>query len=296
VSDSLLVINDFNGSRKVLVFNIEDGQLLEKFNLKGSGPEELQNIHDFIIENQTFEFFDFSQGKLIKVNDTLLETNNIFGDKNPLFVEKDNSRNYWYSYGWGIESESAVLKMFNRQGDISAEFFKMKSNAFPFDINPFTKNANILYYHQPFSTKLYKLEEGKLHETFTIKYKKSIPDNFHSGDFFDVFDKMNTSGFYIINKYFENRDFVYVNYRFQKSDYALNVHLLRNIKTKENYYFSANSDNEEFELGSAISITEDNELIFVIHPYTIKKLDISDAPVNILDNPYVLYLNLRHEQ
>lgn len=293
VLDSLLVINDIAGSRKVVVFNIDNGKLLNIYSLKGSGPNELQYIHDFVLEKEHNEFFDFSQGKQINIGASTFEANNLFGNRNPMFIEKDNANNYWYYYSWGIGNESPILSCYNMHGENLGDYFKIKSNAIPFEINPFSKVSDVLYFSFPFDKNLYKIKNGKLLETFKLSYEQDVPANFHTGNFFDVFDKMNRRGFYMINKYFENKNYVYLNYRFQKSEFALNVHFLKNKHSGLVHYFSSNSNSPEFELGSAIAITDSNELIFVLHPYVLKKLNLNDLPVSIIDNPYVLFLKIK---
>ena len=81
--------------------------------------------------------------------------------------------------------------------------------------------------------------------------------------------------------------------RYQDEDKAINIHLIYNKRDKKANWFNVNEENPEFNIGSAVTITDDNELVFLVEAYAYNELKLSTNKLKLNDNPVLLYVKLK---
>jgi hypothetical protein len=291
IDNDLIAINDYLSTKQLCTFTYE-GNFMNKIGHHGNGPGELTHFHDFILREKNIEISDFNVRKSIKYDSKgeIIDVETL--PHHPMYFEADSTEHYWFYNGWNNPHSNFTLIKTDASYSTIGSYFPIQSNAIPFDINPFSKVGDQLFYHEPFSDKLYRVVGGELKAVVQIKSEKKLPDAFHHGDSFSTFEKMDRDGFYLVNKCFENNYFIYINYKYQKREFVQNSHILFNKHSGITYYFHINDDHPEFNLNFAHSITEKNELIFIVNSYIFNNLNISNRNIHFLDNPVILYLKL----
>lgn len=292
IQDAIIGINNFSGNKSFVLYDFL-GKHYRNIGSQGNGPLELTYFHDFVMSEDEIEIVDLNAKKhlIYDFDGNIIKSD--YRKYSALALERDNFGNYWYYKGWGNSDSNYQLMKTSADGTNREDFYKLKSSAIPFDMNPFTKIDSNLYVFLPLQNSLFEIKDGEIEEKYRIDFDHDIPEGFHHGDFMLAFDKMNRTGFFLINRYFEKGKYVYINVKCQDNREVQNIHVLYNKEKDMQSVFMAKDGDPEFNLGKALTINENNELVFLVNAYAFNDLGLSEMKRNILDNPVLVFLKLK---
>jgi hypothetical protein len=235
-----------------------------KFNIN---PAQ-EHVEIFSFENYSLSRFTYSGKKIDQIQFPF----------NPSDFTRDNKGNYWIYTGWNSKETSYKLILADQNGRIIDKRMRLVSRCTPIVSYSFSNWRNNIFMWELLGNITYRISDSKVEPTFFINYGiRNISHTFHSMEGRESFPLLNRDGYYSIKKYLENDHIAYFFLNLTSESKKEMFHVIYNKKTKKAYRFFENAAIAAFE--KAQTLTEKNELIFLVAPRKIRQLAASETDV-----------------
>jgi hypothetical protein len=247
----------------------ESGVLINIIGDIGEGPNKYMKANSFVILENVIEILTThgtntlihkysKSGNFIST----IEIENFVG----FSMEKQKENYLIYTGTNSLNGNKHKIREYNSNGILQNEFFEFDNTAvYPIHEQNFFKNEkDEIFFHESFLNQVYKYTNGTFQEAYSINFNPSeLTEDFYSakGSFQEKFMKQMEKGIGLVNAYFENKDYSYLNLMISNSSdpFPEFKQILINKKNNERRFISGNVNQ-----GIALALTENNQIIYLL--------------------------------
>lgn len=296
------------GSQKCVFRFDQDGRFLNRVGRVGNGPQEYNNMIDFLGDGDTINILS-SNGTKSKItgyqtNGDYLYTKSI--DLYATSFEKTDS-NYIFYTGYNKPFHPFRIYTTDSNGKIINSYLKNETELnLPVIENNFFRLDSMVYFKEAFNNLVYQFNQDSLDAIHGLDFGEyRIPDNFYKMEMMQGFDMINKKGFANIVNYFRNKNLEVFQIVLQKGETPAHIYQIICDNNQSILYASKyDEDNLKIPFKQLISMTNNDELVYLFDPADIvknkevyKKLPISDwnliNGITENDNPVIAICKIR---
>jgi hypothetical protein len=247
----------------------ESGVLINIIGDIGEGPNKYMKANSFVILENVIEILTThgtntlihkysKSGNFIST----IEIENFVG----FSMEKQKENYLIYTGTNSLNGNKHKIREYNSNGILQNEFFEFDNTAvYPIHEQNFFKNEkDEIFFHESFLNQVYKYTNGTFQEAYSINFNPyELTEDFYSakGSFQEKFMKQMEKGIGLVNAYFENKDYSYLNLMISNSSdpFPEFKQILINKKNNERRFISGNVNQ-----GIALALTENNQIIYLL--------------------------------
>ncbi|MDR3095284.1 MAG: 6-bladed beta-propeller [Bacteroidales bacterium] len=302
--DNDFYILDYKAHHKVFRFS-SAGQFLNTIGQRGKGPHEYTHVMDFAIdtEDKSIDLLIEPQSKIFRYHTDgswvgEINTNipaQSFAKMKGCYVLNISYSNYF--------SKERLYKI-DEQGQIITKFHPITTKLVSLTEPNFFQTDTSIIFHESFSNIVYEVSSGEAHPLYQFDFGEyDIPSTIHEMESLKALDLLNQRGMRTILRFCENKKFAHFAIQQQQEQHALIYNYL--FINKENGHcviLQVSSENSDFAaFGHVAMITENDELVFLVHPYNLVDLiekysffkgNISTS-INEDMNPFIAKIKLK---
>lgn len=286
-----------------------EGNYISELVTVGEGPENINNIHDFLVSETQIEVLcgkgAFSEIVFFSIGDKKIVDKVKLNAVGFSFEKINNNYFIYSSYNYPI-AEYRVLKT-DLNGSLLTSYLKNDYTGLMLPVveRNFFRSAESVFLVESFNNRIYELFNDGVKSKYELDFKGyNIPAHFWENDMMAAFPELNNNGFFSILNHFENSRISLTGVIFQKDDKTEAYHLIVN---KDLNKISKNKlDNNWRDLfKTPVGITETNKLVFSTHPFNLTQnleMFVENIPLyddikklESQDNPVLVYSDLELE-
>lgn len=270
------------------------GNFLNNIGIKGRGPGELNNVHDFIVYHNTAEILSrTSQGTIISVfniNGNYIESTKWFDKAAYSFIKKSDGDYYLYTSYNDIVHNHRLLEVTNK-GNIKSEFLKnISSEKLPVEEDNFYSHENKMYFKESFQPIVYEIVNNNLKPLVYFDFEKySISEEYWNVDFHEGFELLQKQGFANIRRIAINDKYAIFDVDIQKAGEPFHVKRLFWDRNNERCYRFEYEVRGSLDFNIPLKISNEDEFVFIGFP------ELSDGSSSI-GNPVLKFYRLRNSE
>lgn len=226
---------------------------------------------------------------------------------NPADFIRDNKGDYWIYTGWNNSETPYRLLKADKNGSIIDRKLRLPTKCTPTEGFSFYNAGNEICFWELFGNATYTIDNNAIKPEYLFNFGNyNLPRDYHilKGD--ESFVMINKSGYYTVKKFIENNDFAYFFLNFNSNSQREMFHVIHDKKANQVHIYIENAAIAAFD--KAQSITNNNELLFLVSPRKIRQLlgggtDFVPAPFMGIDekaaetgdlrNPVILKIKLQ---
>lgn len=304
-----IYVMDTRNEKCVMHFD-KTGIFLNKIGKVGYGPEEYSNILDFAIDNDTISILS-GQGAKSKIYNYLVDGSYIKDfiiDVTANSIEKTPSG---FLLNTSFSPKQYRFYSIDRDGNIIDSFLRnnMKFVLPILDHNFLLGNSEI-YFTEAFNNSVYSFKDGIFQKKYELNFENyNIPKEFFEKELVEGFTILNNAGFAIIRKYVENNRFALFEITIQKEGDPEIIYQIVYDKVSINCYKKVfkNTDYIQYPLKYLITMTENNELVYLVYPsdiisnptkyeFLFTENSLESLRLNEIDNPIIVFCKFNYEK
>ncbi|MBN2596919.1 MAG: 6-bladed beta-propeller [Marinifilaceae bacterium] len=305
-----IYIADLEGHKSIFYFN-SDGRFENKIGLQGKGPQEYINLVDFIVSGDTIEVLS-GAGTISQITGFNKNGTFIYSRTFNLGVTSFEKIGSSYVFYTGFNKVLHPYRIYT--SDISGKNMKpyLENNTqinLPLYENNFFRLDSLLYFKESFFNCTYEYKNNLFAKKFVLDFGKlNIPNKFYKLNIHKGFELIDNRGFACVKNYFENKRFSAFEIIEQKKNTDTKIHHVLFDKFNMNMTSNTFNESNSFPLKNMVSITKNDELVYVVYPVDIMKnisefdkLPISNKQIleNVAenDNPILFFCKIStHEE
>lgn len=305
-----IYIADLEGHKSIFHFK-SDGRFENRIGLQGKGPQEYINLADFIVSGDTIEVLS-GAGTISQITGFNKNGTFVYSRTFNLVVSSFEKVGSSYVFYTGFNKVLHPYRIYTI--DISGKNMKpyMENNTqinLPLFEDNFFRLDSLLFFRESFFNCVYEYKNDLFVKKYILDFGTlNIPDKFYELNIHKGFEMIDNRGFAFVTNYLENRHFSIFDIAEQKKNTDLKIHHVLFDKFNMNMTSNTFNENDAFPLKNIVSITKNDELVYLIYPVDIinnrsefDKLPISNKPIleNVAenDNPILFFCKIStHEE
>jgi hypothetical protein len=245
------------------------GSLLDIIGDIGQGPNEYQKANSFTVLENVIEILTTRGAnsmihKYTKTGDFIssIEIENFVG----FSMEKRGDNYLIYTGTNSLNGNRHKVREYSSNGTLQNQYFEFDNTAvYPIHEQNFFKNEQEdIFFHESFLNQVYKYVDGAFQLEYSINfYPYQLTEDFYNGkgSFDEKFMRQMNKGIGLVNAYFENKEYSYLNLMITNSNdpFPEFKQIIINKKTNQQEFLSGNVNQ-----GIALALTEKNQIIYLL--------------------------------
>lgn len=302
VKNEKIFIGDFTINNAIYVFSLQ-GKFIGGISNYGKGPNEYENIRDFIVSENLIEILDITNRiyrynlKFEFINNILLPFNavklskidtNIYSFYSPTLRETYGKNSNFQLIVYNVRSKNIINSYVKKYYNLNLPNFVERSNL--------VSHNNTVLFSKTFIDTIYTLYDGVLKEKMIMDFANNKFDiNFFKQKYIDGrkrlsdFKKLKNGAYHQAN-IFSDGEYMITEFNFLNQN---NI-LIYNLETETTSTFS-NLINDIDSVSSNVYIKYlyKNQIVSYVNPYNLPKYSRNKLDLDVTDNPVLVFLKLK---